>query len=145
MARFKTLFLRALALALLVVLTASSTLSAQTVTWNANTESNLAGYRVQYGTVSGSPSTTIDVGRVTSRQFTGLQPGVTYHFRVVAYNTAGQTSAPSAQVSFTVPGTPPSSGTLTATAVSPNTGPTTGGTTITVTGTGFVAGAAVLI
>jgi hypothetical protein len=145
MARFKTLFLRALALALLVVLTASSTLSAQTVTWNANTESNLAGYRVQYGTVSGSPSTTIDVGRVTSRQFTGLQPGVTYYFRVVAYNTAGQSSAPSAQVSYTVPGLPAPSGTLTATAVSPNTGPTSGGTAITVTGTGFVAGAAVLI
>ena len=33
----------------------------------------------------------------------------------------------------------------TVTSVSPNTGPTTGGTTITVTGTGFVTGATVVI
>ncbi|HUF46274.1 MAG TPA: IPT/TIG domain-containing protein [Vicinamibacterales bacterium] len=144
MARFKIPFLRALSLAVLTVLTVSSTLSAQTLAWNANTESNLAGYRVQYGTVSGSPSTTIDVGRVTSRPFTGLQPGVTYYFRVVAYNTAGQTSAPSTQASFTVPGTP-ATPSPTLTSVAPATGPTAGGTTITLTGTNFVSGAMVRV
>ena len=57
--------------------------------WNANTESNLAGYIVQYGTTSGNPSTSIDVGNVTSRTFTGLTAGSTYYFRVVAYNVDG--------------------------------------------------------
>ena len=133
-----------LSFAVLAVLACSTPLAAQTLAWNANTESNLAGYRVQYGTVSGSPSTTIDVGRVTSRQITGLQPGATYYFRVVAYNTSGQTSTPSAQVSYTVPGTStPTSPTLTS--VSPASGPTSGGTTITLTGTNFVSGATVRV
>jgi hypothetical protein len=136
-------FLRALAITALAVLTAS-TVSAQTLTWNANTEANLAGYRVEYGTVSGSPSTTVDVGRVTSRQFTGLQAGATYYFRVVAYNTSGQSSTPSAQVSHTVPGTP-STPAPTLTSVSPTSGPTAGGTTITLTGTNFVSGATVRV
>ena len=109
-----------------------------------HTESDLAGYNVQYGTLSGSPATTIDVGNVTSRTITGLTAGGTYYFRVVAYNTSGQTSTPSAQVSYTVPGTPaPTSPTLTS--VSPASGPTSGGTTITLTGTNFVSGATVRV
>ena len=65
------------------------------------------------------------------------------HHSVVAYNTAGQTSTPSSQVSYTVPSTPTTSPTLTS--VSPASGPTTGGTTITLTGTNFVSGATVRV
>ena len=39
------------------VLACSATLSAQTLMWNANTETNIGGYIVQDGTQSGSPST----------------------------------------------------------------------------------------
>jgi hypothetical protein len=137
---FTSSFLRVFSFAL-VALACSTTLSAQTLTWNANTETNLAGYRVQYGTVSGSPSTTIDVGRVTSRTFTGLQPGTRYYFRVVAYNTSGQSSAPSAETSYVVPTTLAP----TLTSVSPASGPTAGGTLITLTGTNFVSGATVRV
>jgi len=98
--------LRLLSFAVLAVLACSTPLAAQTLAWNANTESNIAGYRIQYGTVSGSPSTTIDAGNVTSRAITGLTAGTTYYFRVVAYNSTGQQSAPSSQVSFTVPAVP---------------------------------------
>ncbi|MEO5822524.1 MAG: IPT/TIG domain-containing protein [Vicinamibacteraceae bacterium] len=145
MAPFRISVLRAIAFAGLAALASTTTLSAQTLTWNANTESTLAGYRIQYGTVAGSPSTTLDVGRITSRQMTGLQAGVTYYFRVVAYNTTGQTSAPSLQVSYTVAGTPPAPTSPTLTAVSPTSGPTLGGTTITLTGTNFVSGATVRV
>jgi hypothetical protein len=145
MVSFKTPFsisaLRVLSFAL-VALACSATLSAQTLMWNANTESNLAGYRVHYGTVSGSPSANVDVGLVTSRTFTGLQPGTTYYFRVVAYNTSGQSSAPSAETSYTVPGTTPAP---TLTSVSPASGPTGGGTLITLTGTNFASGATVRV
>ena len=118
---------------------------AQSLAWNANTESNLGGYRVQYGTVSGNPSTTVDVGRVTSWRFTGLQAGTTYYFRVVAYSTSGQASSPSAQVSYAVPGTPPATPAPVLSSVSPASGPTAGGTTITLTGTNFVSGATVRV
>jgi hypothetical protein len=74
--------------------------------WNANSESNIAGYRLQYGTTSGVYPNSLDVGKVTTATADGLNPGDTYYFVVVAYNTAGQTSPPSAQVSYTVPGTP---------------------------------------
>jgi hypothetical protein len=82
--------------------------------WNANAETNIAGYRLQYGTTSGVYPNSLDVGKVTTATATGLNPGDTYHFVVVAYNTAGQTSPPSAQVSYTVPGTPNTAPTATA-------------------------------
>ncbi len=123
----------------------SGVAAAQSVTlaWNANTESDLAGYRVEYGTVSGDPSTTVDVGNVTQRQFTGLQPGVTYYFRVKAYNTANMVSAPSAEVSYTPPVPVPVVPTLTS--ISPTSGPSGGGTTIMLAGTNFAAGAIVRV
>jgi hypothetical protein len=131
--------------AVVTLLTFSSTLAAQTptVSWNANAESDLSGYVVQYGTQAGSPSTSLDVGNVTSRQFTGLTAGATYYFRVVAYNSSGQQSSPSSEVSYAVPGVPTPSVTLTS--ISPTSGPTTGGTVLTLQGSNFVSGATVSV
>jgi hypothetical protein len=128
---------------LLLVLAFASHAAAQSVTlaWNPNPESDLEGYYVDYGTVAGSPSTTVDVGNVTTRQFTGLQFGVTYYFRVRAYNTSDQVSTPSSEVSFT----PVAPAVPTLTSVSPASGPTGGGTVITLTGTNFAAGATVTV
>ena len=94
------------------------------------------------GVQSGNPSTPVDVGNVTSRQFSGLQVGVTYYFRVVAYNTSAMQSGPSAEVSYT-PTAPPAPPTLSS--VSPASGPTTGGTVITLNGANFVSGASVFV
>src|SRR4029450_13855119 len=85
-------FRRVLAVAVFGLLACASSVAAQTLGWNANTESNLAGYRIQYGPNAPSPSSTLDVGNVTSYRFTTLSASTTYYFRVVAYNTAGQVS-----------------------------------------------------
>jgi hypothetical protein len=91
-----------------------------TLAWNANTESNLAGYRLLYGTTPGTYPNTIDAGNATTVTATGLNTGTVYYFAVVAYNSAGQTSAASSEVSHTVPGTPntaPSAGSFAVTVV----------------------------
>ncbi len=78
-------------------------LSADTVTatWNRNSESNIAGYILSYGTQSGTYSTTINVGNVTTKQVT-LSPGLRYYFVVQAYNTSSLVSPKSAEVFFDV-------------------------------------------
>jgi hypothetical protein len=69
------------------------------LTWNANTEPNLGGYRLAYGTSPGVHPTTVDVGNQTTAQVPGLAPGQRYYFVVRAYATDGTQSAPSNEVS----------------------------------------------
>ena len=69
------------------------------LTWNANTEPNLSGYRLAYGTSPGVHPTTVDVGNQTTAQVTGLVPGQRYYFVVRAYATDGTQSGPSNEVS----------------------------------------------
>lgn len=76
-----------------------------TVVWDANTEADLAGYVVSYGTASGFYTTSIDVGKITSYGVTGLTAGVPYFFVVRAYNTSGTQSPPSLEVTTTPGGT----------------------------------------
>ena len=57
-----------------------------TLAWDANTEADLAGYKVHYGTVSGVYTATVDVHNVTTAVVTGLTAGQTYYF-VVAPTT----------------------------------------------------------
>lgn len=75
-----------------------------TLTWNANTESDLAGYKVYRATTSGSygePIATLQ-GNITSYVVTGLQSGTTYVFVVTAYDTAGNESPYSSEVSRSI-------------------------------------------
>src|ERR1700751_3673987 len=66
--------------------------------WDA--ESGVAGYRLHYGTASGTYTQTVDVGDTTTATVSRLAPGSTYYFAVTAYNAAGLESLPSNQVSF---------------------------------------------
>lgn len=74
------------------------------VTWNANTDSDLSGYKVYYGTTStGSYTKIVDVGNVTAYSITNPTTGVTYYVAVTAYDTTGNESEKSTEVSVYVP------------------------------------------
>ena len=66
--------------------------AAASFVWSANTESDLAGYKIYYGTFSGNYTQYVDVGNTTEYTQTGLQDGVTYYFASTAYDTAGNES-----------------------------------------------------
>lgn len=70
--------------------------------WDANTESNLAGYKLYYGTASRTYSNNLTVGNYTSCTISGLTEGRTYYFALKAYNTSGLESPYSGEVSCTI-------------------------------------------
>jgi len=77
-----------------------SALAAQIkLAWDANGESDLAGYKIYYGTSSKSYAGSVDVGNATSYTLTGLTQGQTYYIAVSAYNTSGSESGYSSEVS----------------------------------------------
>ncbi len=82
-----------------LILFPASVQSAETLKWDANTETDLAGYILYQGITEGSYETPIDVGNVTSYTVSDLEPGMTYYFAVTAYDTGGNESGPSNEVS----------------------------------------------
>ncbi len=72
-----------------------------TLYWDANSEPDLVGYRVHYGTVKNPYGSLVDV-TTTTATITQLRKGVTYTFAVTAYNTDGAESDYSAPLSYTV-------------------------------------------
>lgn len=58
--------------------------------WDANTESDLAGYKVYYGVGGLANPTVVDVGNVTTTTVTGLDARLVYSFAVKPYNTSDQ-------------------------------------------------------
>jgi hypothetical protein len=96
-------------LLVLVFLAAAVRVDAATVTiaWNANSEPDLARYLVGYRTSPTASETVVSVGLTTTWSLTTATPGSTYYFRVYAENQSGLRSAPSAEVSTTVPTTTP--------------------------------------
>ena len=115
-------------------LSIASTLHAATVTatWTANPEADVIGYKLLYGSASGTYTTTIDVGNVTSTTLS-LAGGQTYYFVVDAYNSSGPSSPHSAEVAFVVL----ASSTPTLTSLAPSSGAV--GSVVTIAGTNFGA------
>ncbi len=62
---------------------------------------DLAGYKIYYGTTSGSYTNNIDVGNVTTSVVNNLTDGRTYYFTATAYDSSGIESSFSNEVSKT--------------------------------------------
>ena len=77
----------------------SASANSATLQWAANSEADLAGYKVYQGTTAGSYGPAIDVGNSTNYIASNLQPGLTYYYAVTAHDTSGNESPPSTEVS----------------------------------------------
>ncbi len=111
-----------LSAALLILFPAQGNTASLSISWNRNTESDLAGYKVYYGTRSGTFSTVIDVHNVTSCQIPNVQNGVTYYVAVSAYDIAGNESTRSQTQSVFVPASTPPTAPTAPTDTTPPTG-----------------------
>jgi regulation of enolase protein 1 (concanavalin A-like superfamily) len=71
--------------------------------WNPNPETDIAGYKLSYGTSPGVHTLTQNTGNVTTATVNGLSEGQTYYFVLRAVNTSGLESDPTPEISHTVP------------------------------------------
>jgi len=69
-----------------------------TIKWNNVGNPELGGYKIYYGTASGSYAAPLIVGSISSYKLTGLINGTTYYFAVSAMNSVGVESAKSAEM-----------------------------------------------
>ncbi|MCK9294853.1 MAG: Ig-like domain-containing protein [Desulfobulbaceae bacterium] len=80
--------------------------------WSPNPETNLAGYKIHYGTASSQYDHTVDMGNpasingVVAGTVSGLVEGTTYYFAATAYDTDGFESDFSQEVIWTAPSVP---------------------------------------
>src|SRR3989449_147519 len=96
--------------------------------WDANTDPDLAGYKLYYGLSSGSYQLSVDVGNQTSYTLSGLLEGQIYYFAATAYNLSGSESGFSNEVSKAIPDVTPPTVSISV----PANGATVSGTAVTV-------------
>ena len=71
--------------------------------WDPNTEPELAGYKIYWGTASGNYTSSKDAGKTPTCTVTGLDEGKTYYFAATAYDGSSNESGYSNQISYKVP------------------------------------------
>jgi hypothetical protein len=82
-------FVLTLLILIAIVIAPSILFAAQIkLAWDANSEPDLAGYKVYYGTASRVYGTPVSVGNVTTYTVTGLTLGQTYYMAVTALDNA---------------------------------------------------------
>jgi fibronectin type 3 domain-containing protein len=76
------------------------------LSWTPAVSTNVAGYKIYYGTQSLSYSNSIAAGNVTNLTVAGFCPGKTYYFSATTYDSAGNESSFASETSYTVPSVP---------------------------------------
>ena len=74
-----------------------------TLAWDANPESDIAGYKVYSGTNSRVYSTVVDVGNRTTVTLSNLSSGRTYFLALTAYDTTALESDFSQEITYDAP------------------------------------------
>ncbi|HNY66049.1 MAG TPA: fibronectin type III domain-containing protein [Deltaproteobacteria bacterium] len=82
------------------------------ISWKANTESDLSGYRIYYGTSTRDYTYALNVGNTTSVKVDGFIEGTTYYLALTSYDYSGNESGFSSEASVTIPARPGGSGIL---------------------------------
>ncbi len=77
--------------------------SSVTLAWDASTSTNVANYKIYYGTASTNYTQVVSAGLVTQTTITGLALGTTYYFAATACDYVGLESDYSEEVFFSVP------------------------------------------
>jgi hypothetical protein len=72
------------------------------VAWDENSEPDIAGYKIYYGTTSGNYQYSVDVRNNTSCLISGLTEGTTYYLAATAYDTNNDESSFSEELVHTV-------------------------------------------
>ncbi len=75
--------------------------------WDPNTEPDMSGYKLYYGTSPRDYGSSVDLGMTTTYTVPDLTPGVTYYFSVTAYDTSHNESTYSNEVHGVVMPPPP--------------------------------------
>ena len=83
--------------------TSPPTTTSAILIWDASPSTNITGYKVYYGTNSGSYPQVVSAGLTTQTTIAGLTPGTTYYFAATASDSTGLESDYSNEASFTAP------------------------------------------
>lgn len=109
----KIFFAKLLVVSFALIFASEALAGTATVSWNTNTEPDLASYKIYYG-ISARTGTdpkicgmcgytnSVNVGKVTSYTFNSLTDGAAYYFSVSALDTSNNESLFSGQVSKTI-------------------------------------------